>query len=67
MKTRLKLFPSKAQTHFLHPIKKHTHIHIERVERETFGKYTFNTQTSLTRKGKKNWPIGSQQHNRIEE
>jgi hypothetical protein len=53
MKMRLKLFPCKPQTHLLHPIKKHTHTHIERVERETFEKHTLNTQTSLTKKGKK--------------
>ncbi len=67
MKMRLKLFPCKPQTHLLHPVKTHTQTHIEWVERETFGKHTFNTQTSLTKKGENKWSIGSQQHNRIEE
>jgi hypothetical protein len=50
MKMRLKLF--KPQTHLPTP-NKNTYTHIERVEKETFGKHTFNTQTSLTKKGKK--------------
>jgi hypothetical protein len=66
MKMRLKLFPCKPQTHLPTP-NKNTHTRFERVERETFGKHTFNTQTSLTKKGENKWSIGSQQHNRIEE